>query len=111
MSKPTNSTLAELDAAVEAQRMQVMAWGPHPAKSARCWVMADDVSALIAAAEARGAARAEARECVGEVRSNDHAWTYVRCDGSVLGGPLSMPAYQFCVVCGGRVRVEGANNE
>jgi ethanolamine utilization microcompartment shell protein EutL len=54
-------TLAELDAAVEAARVQVMAWGPEPDISTRYWVMADDVNALIAAAEARGAARERVR--------------------------------------------------
>jgi hypothetical protein len=53
-------TLAELDAAVEEARMQVMAWGPEPDISTRYGVMADDVSALIAAAEARGAAKERA---------------------------------------------------
>jgi glycine/D-amino acid oxidase-like deaminating enzyme len=130
MSEPTNPTLAELDAAVEAYReelcvesaadyllqyggvmrekMTPMAQRNYDADVAGHRALVD---ALIAAAEARGAARE--RDCVlKRVDEDDGSWGWdTGCDWYLAGGinpdsPIMAPKY--CKHCGGRVRVEGA---
>ena len=55
-------TTDPLDAAVEEARMNVVAWGPDPARDSRSVAMGEEVDALIAAVEACAVARREAGE-------------------------------------------------
>jgi len=124
VSEPTNPTLAELDAAVEAYReelcvesaadyllqyggvmrekMTPMAQRNYDADVAGHRALVD---ALIAAAEARGAARERERECVWlkDAEQYDPSLWHTQC-GNASGNPFA----DFCEFCGGRVRVEGA---
>ncbi len=64
-------TTDALDAAVEEARMNVVAWGPDPARDSRSVAMGEEVDALIAAVEARAAAALDAeaaRREAGEMR-------------------------------------------
>jgi hypothetical protein len=59
-------------------------------------------AALIAAAEARGAAKERERECVWRYDENGHL---LDCDGD---GVRNLVRGDYCSACGGRVRVEEA---
>jgi len=102
-------TLAELDAAVERGR-NFMVYAATRYRNAltvgklreACDAMTDATDALIAAAEARGAARERERECVWRYDEDGHL---LDCDGD---GVRNLVRGDYCSACGGRVRVEGA---
>jgi Tfp pilus assembly protein FimT len=95
----TDPTMAELNAAVDAAWMAVNEMPTF----ASTWASAEFTSALnalIAAAEARGAARERGRECVWRYGNSYMATT--EC------GVKAAIADRRCHECGGRVRVEEA---
>jgi hypothetical protein len=106
MSK-TETPADALDAAVEEARMNVVAWGPDPARDSRSVAMGEEVDALIAAVEARAVARERARECVWTRKSTALSRTldgylYHPCGGNKHRLQANV---SHCEYCGGRVRV------
>jgi bacterioferritin-associated ferredoxin len=94
------TTHAELDAAVEAALGHALNAGVAFAFDRIGPETRDRLyAALIAAAEARGAAKERERECV---------WRYEDYLYSTECGARQEYHTEFCPTCGGRVRVEGA---
>jgi hypothetical protein len=118
----TDPTMAALDAAVKEAREVLLdetrdkclqlygGMPPHPIstrKYARDVAAAQEaLAALIAAAEARGAARERGRECVWEQDAQKQLWS--KCNATLEIKLWDSPC---CPSCGGRVRVEDVGDE
>ena len=80
--------------------MNVVAWGPDPARDSRSVAMGEEVDALIAAVEARAVARERGRECAWTQRGTA-SWD-TQCGEYIIAAFRS----KRCDNCGGRVRVD-----
>jgi hypothetical protein len=103
-NQPETPTPDALDAAVEEARMNVVAWGPDPARDSRSVAMGEEMDALIAAVEARAVARERGRECVWTpAKSGVKNRKVTGCHNIIT---CDYPITVRCDFCGGRVRVD-----